>query len=114
MIMLRRHCSLFSVASVKTTLGAIGQFPCGIFKMRPSPKPMHCWQCKKRVFVWSVATVLLLGSCWVGGFDESKVKKILNIPSHFRPVGIQACGYDKKSRVKKYPRVFEDTFTYCK
>ncbi|CBK20463.2 uncharacterized protein [Blastocystis hominis] len=55
-----------------------------------------------------------LRSCWVGGFDESKVKKILNIPSHFRPVGIQACGYDKKSRVKKYPRVFEDTFTYCK
>lgn len=55
-----------------------------------------------------------IGSCWVGGFDESKVKKILNIPSNFRPVGIQACGYDKKSRVKKYPRVFEDTFTYCK
>ena len=55
-----------------------------------------------------------LHSCWVGGFNEKEVKSILNIPKNFRPVGIQACGYDTRSRARKYPRVMEDTFTYCK
>lgn len=47
-----------------------------------------------------------LGSCWVGGFDQEKVQRILNIPSHFRPVGIQVCGYrkSKPSHFRKEPQ----------
>ena len=47
-----------------------------------------------------------LGSCWVGGFDQDKVQRILNIPSHFRPVGIQVCGYrkSKPSHFRKEPQ----------
>ena len=42
-----------------------------------------------------VALSLGLGTCWVGGFDEAKVKSILNIPVHIRPVAIIPVGYPK-------------------
>jgi nitroreductase len=38
-----------------------------------------------------------IGSCWVGAFDEKKVGKILNIPSHLRPVSIITLGYPAES-----------------
>jgi len=34
-----------------------------------------------------------LGTCWVGGFDENKVKEILNLPTHLRPIVIVPVGY---------------------
>ena len=40
-----------------------------------------------------VATEKGLGTCWVGGFDENKVKEILNIPIHLRPIVILPVGY---------------------
>jgi len=38
-----------------------------------------------------------LGACWVGAFDESKVKKILKIPRGVRPVAILPIGYPAES-----------------
>jgi nitroreductase len=47
-----------------------------------------------------------LGSCWVGAFDEERVKNILNIPENLRPVSIITLGFPvsyekppKKSRI---------------
>jgi nitroreductase len=40
-----------------------------------------------------VATEKGLGTCWVGGFDENKVKEILNLPTHLRPIVIVPVGY---------------------
>lgn len=38
-----------------------------------------------------------LASCWIGAFDEEKVKKTLNIPNEVRPITILPIGYpDKK------------------
>ncbi|OYT40722.1 MAG: nitroreductase [Candidatus Altiarchaeales archaeon ex4484_43] len=34
-----------------------------------------------------------LGSCWVGAFDEEKVREILGIPPEVRPVAIIPIGY---------------------
>ncbi len=34
-----------------------------------------------------------LGTCWIGAFDEKKVKKILNIPDHVRVVALLPLGY---------------------
>lgn len=34
-----------------------------------------------------------LGTCWVGAFDEKKVKEILNIPDNVRVVQLLALGY---------------------
>jgi nitroreductase len=34
-----------------------------------------------------------IGSCWLGAYNESSVKKFLNLPEHFRVVGISPFGY---------------------
>jgi nitroreductase len=39
------------------------------------------------------ATDLGLGTCWIGGFDEAKVKKVLEIPANVRVVALTPVGY---------------------
>jgi len=39
------------------------------------------------------ATELGLGTCWLGAFNEEKVKSILNIPEDIRVVGLTPVGY---------------------
>ncbi len=34
-----------------------------------------------------------LGSCWIGAFDEEKIKKEFDLPKHIRPVTILPVGY---------------------
>ena len=34
-----------------------------------------------------------LGTCWIGAFDEDRVKEILSIPPHFRVVALLPIGY---------------------
>ena len=36
-----------------------------------------------------------LGTCWIGGFDEGEVKKILGIPENIRIVTLLTIGYPK-------------------
>ena len=36
-----------------------------------------------------------LGTCWVGSFDERKVKEVLNIPDDVRVVTLLTLGYPK-------------------
>ena len=50
------------------------------------------------------AHALGLGSCWMGWFDEAKMKVALGIPAHIRIVGITPLGYpdqDPKPRPRK-------------
>ena len=44
-------------------------------------------------FIILEATELELGTCWLGAFNETMVKKILNIPDEIRVVGIVTLGY---------------------
>jgi nitroreductase len=39
------------------------------------------------------AVELGLGTCWIGAFDEKKVKQILSIPEKIRVVGLMPIGY---------------------
>ena len=39
------------------------------------------------------AVELGLGTCWIGAFDEERVKEILNIPDELRFVGLMPIGY---------------------
>lgn len=39
------------------------------------------------------ATAEGLGSCWIGWFDEDKVKSILEIPKKYRVIGLTPIGY---------------------
>ena len=44
------------------------------------------------------ATDIGLGTCWVGGFDENKVKKILEIPPRIKIIGITPLGHPKEKK----------------
>ena len=40
-----------------------------------------------------------IGSCWIGAFNEEKVREILILPSHIRPLAIITLGYpDEKPK----------------
>ena len=52
------------------------------------------------------ATELGLGSCWVGSFDEGKIRKILNVPDYLKPIAVIPIGFPAEEpeappRVKK-------------
>lgn len=51
-----------------------------------------------------MAHSLGLGSCWIGAFDEKKLKEILNIPEHIEIVGLITLGYPDE-RVSAPPRI---------
>ncbi len=44
-----------------------------------------------------VAAELGLGTCWIGAFNENKVKEILRLPKCVRPVGITPLGFPAES-----------------
>ena len=39
-----------------------------------------------------------LGTCWIGGFSEKKVKRILNIPKNIRVVALTPLGYPAEKK----------------
>ena len=52
----------------------------------------------------TMATSLGLGTCWIGAFDEPKVKEILEIPESIEVIGLITLGYpDEKAEIP--PRV---------
>lgn len=46
------------------------------------------------------ATDLGLGTCWIGGFDETKVKKILEIPEKIKVVAMTPVGYPSEPAMR--------------
>jgi nitroreductase len=46
------------------------------------------------------ATDLGLGTCWIGGFDEPKVKKTLGVPNNMKVVALTPLGYPADERPK--------------
>ncbi|NOZ61265.1 MAG: nitroreductase [Calditrichaeota bacterium] len=42
------------------------------------------------------ATELGLGTCWIGAFDEKKIKELLSVPNHIRVVALSPLGYPAK------------------
>src|SRR5699024_2787776 len=43
-----------------------------------------------------------LASCWVGGFNEKKVKKVLNVPRQVKPDGLLPIGQTKGNGKRKH------------
>ena len=55
---------------------------------------------------------LPIGSCWVGGFDEDKVKSLLKAPANHRPVGILVCGYNNSKIQPNAHKPVEEVVTF--
>lgn len=47
--------------------------------------------------ILTMATHLGLGTCWIGAFDEPKVKEILEIPKNIEVIGLITLGYPGES-----------------
>lgn len=60
-----------------------------------------------------------LGSCWIGAFDEKKVKEVLNIPENVSVVALITVGYPKENpspppRIELEKVVHYETWTNVK
>ena len=55
------------------------------------------------------AVELGLGTCWIGAFDEKRVKEILGIPDKIRVVALMPIGYPTDPSIKDKNRLPFDT-----
>lgn len=53
-----------------------------------------------------------LGTCWLGRFDESKVKKLLGIPDEIRVVTMTPLGYPDESPAKRHRKELSEIVCY--
>jgi nitroreductase len=49
-------------------------------------------------------TALGLGACWVGAFDEGAAARVLDLPSHLRPVAMIPIGHPGERFARRTPR----------
>ncbi|MCR4428352.1 MAG: nitroreductase family protein [Caldiserica bacterium] len=62
--------------------------------------------------MWITAVELGLASCWVGAFDEAKVRDSLSLPSQLRPVAMLPIGFPGERGVKTPRRPLEEIVTF--
>lgn len=60
------------------------------------------------------AHALGYGSCWMGGFNNNKVKKILNLPKDFRAVSLVPIGKAAEEPIAPLRRSLEEIVIYDK
>ena len=58
------------------------------------------------------AAELGLGTCWIGAFDQKKVKEILHIPKEIMIVCLMTLGYPAKDSFKSTRKPLEDIICY--
>ncbi len=58
------------------------------------------------------ATSLGLGTCWIGAFRESEVKRILDLPPNLKPVAMLPVGYPDQERPPRNLRPESEVVVY--
>ena len=58
------------------------------------------------------AWTLGVGSCWIGAFNEKKVKEFLRIPDKWKVVALVTLGYPSEQSKPKKKKDFEDMFNF--
>lgn len=58
------------------------------------------------------AADLGLGTCWIGGFEQEKMKEILHIPENVTVVCLMTLGYPKEEGFRGGRKPLEDIFCY--
>lgn len=56
------------------------------------------------------ATALGYGTCWIGAFDQDKIKKILKIPDKMAVVALLPIGVPDESPPQRPRKIFKDVF----
>lgn len=60
------------------------------------------------VAAWSLG----VGSCWIGAFDEEKVKQLLNVPKQWKVVALVTFGYPAEQPKPKKKKQIEELFGF--
>ena len=55
-----------------------------------------------------------IGSCWIGAFNEGKVRELLGIPAHLRVVSLLTLGYPDERPEGKYRKPLNEILHYEK
>ena len=58
------------------------------------------------------AWVLGVGSCWIGAFDEKKVKESLKIPGKWKVVALLTLGYPAEKPKLRKKKSFDELFSF--
>lgn len=58
------------------------------------------------------AWTLGVGSCWIGAFNEKRVKEFLRIPDKWKVVALVTLGYPSEQSKPKKKKAFEDMFNF--
>jgi len=53
-----------------------------------------------------------VGSCWLGDFNEKKVRELLRIPDKWKVVALVTLGYPDEQPKQKKKKTFEEMFSY--
>jgi len=53
-----------------------------------------------------------LGTCWIGNFDEQKVKEVLGIPERVRAAVVMPLGYPDESPDQRYRKSIDEIVCY--
>jgi len=53
-----------------------------------------------------------IGSCWIGAFDEKKVKELLNIPDKWKVVALVTLGYPAEQPKQKNKKPTAELFSF--
>lgn len=57
---------------------------------------------------WSLG----VGSCWIGSFNENKIKKVLNIPEKWKIVALVSFGYPAEEPKQRKKKQKDELFGY--
>ena len=100
----------------------VGQAPVIIVACGTDPEGiMKCGQYRHTVDL-SIATAYMileayeqgLGTCWLGSFDEKRVKEILSIPETVKVVAMTPLGYPSESPTQKPRKNLDEIVCYEK
>ena len=58
------------------------------------------------------AWALGVGSCWIGSFNEKKVKELLKIPERWKVVALLTFGYPSEQPKQRKKKPFEKMFSF--
>jgi nitroreductase len=102
--------------------GFVGQAPAIIVACGTEPdKVMLCGQHRYTVdlsiafaYILLEAHELGLGTCWIGKFEEDKVKQILNIPDGVRVVALSPLGYPAEQPTPRPRKDLSEIVSYEK
>ncbi len=98
----------------------LSEAPCVIVACGADPQSiMRCGQLRHTVDL-SIATAYLileayeqgLGTCWIGSYDEQKVKEILNIPKGVRVVALTPLGYPAETPDARFRKSLDEIVCY--